>query len=663
MALIEEISLPRVFDENLSFLRVVSPIKLSVTLSIVPLSYASMQLPRGETLPARGYVEIYTSMGSVGFFRVRSPQESYGEDITTSELEHAIVEVGDYLVLNDYNEMMSAQTAMQTVFSHYRGNKWQLGSVSALGSGEIALQVDHDRVLEAMIAILDQKPDCMMAFNFNTSPWTVSIVSRGTTVTAEGRLSRNVNAAKVSYDDTELVTRCYYDYSTTNAQTGEPSTAWAYIDASTMSQYGLVERVAPSGGNYTQPEALKAAQVYLEKHKNPRVSVTISAEELSSVTGEAYDTFTIGKLYRLALSDYNVTVEKNVTGLTWNDVFDAPHDITVNLDEEEDTAITFLHDLDAKGGAGGGGGGARKQEEIWKEYRTHFDMTDYYIDMWARHVATNEDILEQAGLYLDSNGVLVYADDNANMWASKLKVESDRISLVVTGTGANAAINPASIVAAINAQTGQSTVKISADKISLSGTVIADLIEGEDIAVGSLSANTIASDAVNTGDITLAGYIAKGGSYFGTYSLKVDNVEKAKFLGTADVNFDRAAARAEGAAAVVVTLDTGSWTAVDSSTGDYQRTVIAKKDNANAATSTISAQQVWNLGWNAARAWMLQHSHTCLTGYSTYNNGTSSNLYRQDSSVPGGFAVATGAARVWRYGGSTTTYYELPSAK
>lgn len=662
MALIEDIRLPRVFDENLSFMRVVSPIKLSVTLSIIPLSYASMQLPRGETLPARGYVELYTSMGSVGFFRVRSPQESYGEDITTSELEHAIVEVGDYLVLNDYNEMMSAQTAMQTVFSHYRGNKWQLGSVSALGSGEIALQVDHDRVLEAMIAILDQKPDCMMAFNFNTSPWTVSIVSRGTTVTAEGRLSRNVNAAKVSYDDTELVTRCYYSYSTTDAS-DEPITAWAYVDASTMTQYGLVERVAPSGGNYTQSEALKAAQVYLAKHKNPRVSVTISAEELSSVTGEAYDTFTIGKLYRLALSDYNVTVEKNVTGLTWNDVFDAPHDITVNLDEEEDTAITFLHDLDAKGGAGGGGGGRKKQDDEFLEYYTKFEKDDKYIRLLAVHQATNESILEQAGLYLDANGVLVYADDNVNMWASKLKVESDRISLVVTGTGANAEINPASIVAAINAQTGQSVVKISADKISLSGTVIADLIEGEDITVGSLSAYTIASDTVNTGDITLSGSIAKSGSYFETHSLKVDNVEKAKFLGTADVNFDRAAARAEGAAAVVVTLDTGSWSAVDSSTGDYRRTVVAKKDGANAATSTISAQQVWNLGWNAARAWMLQHSHTCLTGYSTYNNGTSSNLYRQDSSVPGGFAVATGAARVWRYGGSTTTYYELPSAK
>lgn len=604
----DEIRFPKVFDENLNFLGIVNPVKLSLTLSIVPLSYASMQLPRGKTLPARGYVELYTSMGSAGFFRVRSPQESYGEDITTSELEHAIVEVGDYLVLNDYNEMMAATTAMQTVFSHYRGNKWQLGSVAALGTDQIALQADHNRVLEAMIAILDQKPDCMMTFDFSTSPWTVAIAKRGTVVQAEGRLSRNVNSAKVAYDDTELVTRCYYEYPT-SVEGQEPSSAWAYVDTDTMSRYGLVERTAPVNGAYSQSEARAAAVAYAEKHKNPRVSVSISAEELSSITGEAFDTFTIGKLFRLALLDYNVTIEQVITGLSWSDVFDAPEDVTVSLEDEEDTTVTFLHDLDAKGGAGGGGGGAKKQEDLWKEYYTHFDKTDYYIDMWARRVSRNEDILQQAGMYIDSHGVLVYADDNENMVASRLKVQADRISLVVEGTGANAKIKPASIVAAINAQTGTSIVKISADKIALTGTVIAGLIEGEDITVGTLSADTVASDKVNTGDITLAGYIAKSGSYFVSHSLSVDGTEKAKFLGTADVNFDRAAA--------------------------------------------------YNQGWNDCIDACV--AHTYLRTYSTWNSGTSTRLYYYGSS--GQAQVATGQAQVWRYGGNTTTAYTIPQKK
>lgn len=515
-----EVPLPRLLNASLEVERTVRPVSMSMSLSIVPLSYASMQLPRGESLPARGYVELYNSMGFAGVFRVRSPQDAYGDDITTAELEHAIVEVGDYLVLGEYDQMMAASTAMTTVFSHYRGNKWQLGSVGALGSGQIALQVKYERVLEAMLAILDQKPNCMMSFDFSTKPWTVNIVSRGTTVAAEGRLSRNVNSAKVMYDDTELCTRCYYECSTTedangdgfpvfeagnnyskdalvannnklykltNGHTkgtswanttktvvdGSPTSSWSYVDADTLSVYGLVERTISTGSDYTTSEALTAVNAYLAKHKDPRVSVTISAEELSSVTGEPFDTFTIGKLCRLALVDYGVTVERNITGLTWDNVYDAPEDVTVTLEDEEDTAITFLHDLDAKGGAGGGGGGgggaAKKQDEIWKEYRTKFEQTDYYFDLYAQRFNRNEEILQQAGLYIDANGVLVYAQDNENMWASKLQVESNRISMVVEGTGNNARIKAAQIVASIN--NGESTIKLSADHIDIDGLV------------------------------------------------------------------------------------------------------------------------------------------------------------------------------------------------
>ena len=440
--------LPRVYDDKLNFLKEARPIKLSLTLSIIPLSYASMQLPWGESLPARGYVEIFTPMGSAGYFRVRSPQEAYGDDIVTSELEHAIVEVGDYLVLGSYNEMMSAKTAMQTIFSHYRGSKWRLGS---------------------------------------TRPWKVNIVKRGTTVSAEGRLSRNVNSAKIAYDDTELVTRCYYEYSVPASGNTEPTTAWDYVDTNTFSKYGLVERIAPTTGSYTRAEARAAAVAYAEKHKNPRVSVSISAEELSSVTGESFDTFTIGKLFRLALLDYNVTIERVVTGLSWDDLLDMPEDLTVALEDEEDTTVTFLHDLDAKGGSGGGGGGKKKQEDTWKEFYTHFDKQDHYIDMWARHVDEANSILQQAGLYLDSDGVLAYADDNVNMWAAKLKVESDRIGLVVSGTGENARIRPAQIVASINS--AGSSIKISADHVEIQGA-----LEAYNGFINGISTNSLHSE-------------------------------------------------------------------------------------------------------------------------------------------------------------------------
>lgn len=583
--MIENIPLPRLLNSSNGTERRINPINVSVNLEITPLSYASITLPKDENLPARGYVELFTCMGSAGIYRVRSPQDAYGNGITTAELEHAVVEVGDFLVVEELDEMIDPQSAIRAVFRHYRGSKWTLGDTSALGMDHIALEAKYVRVLEAMLSILDQVPDCMMTFDFTTSPrWTINFAKRGTTVAAEGRLSRNVNYAKVTYDDTELCTRAFYEkpsttsssssyYPTFNVNqnysknayvnygtklyqltsghvagvswantaksevTDTPTSEWTYIDADTIGTYGVIEREVQTGTNYTENEALYVAQEYLRTHKHPRISVEISLEELSSITGESFDTFTIGKLCRLALPDYNTTIEKNITALAFQNVYGSPRAITATLADEEDDVINFIHDVDSSGGSGGGGGGSRKQDDQWKEYRTIFEQDDYHFGLYAQRLNIDDEILQQAGLYIDANGVLTFAEDNenmlgsklsvqagrisavatrmdtaedilsqagleidattgvliyhtdnANMWASKLNVQADRISLVVEGTGANAAIKPASIVAAIN--DAASSVKISADHIVLDGTTIANKLLGQEIVCNNVHTTT-----------------------------------------------------------------------------------------------------------------------------------------------------------------------------
>lgn len=510
-----DIPYPKLYDGNtLAYIGNVHPLHTSVDLSITPLSTASIQLPEDETLPARSYVEMYTSMGSAGLFRVRSPESSYGDDLSTSELEHAIVEVGDWLVLNKYDQMMPAAQAMATVFSHYRGNKWTYGDFGPLGTQEIALQADHITVLEAMLSILEQVPDCMMVFNFSVRPWVVGIAKRGTAVTAEGRLSRNLQSARINRDDSSLCTRAYYEQPTTDAQ-GSASSEWKTLDADTIGTWGVIEREVPTGGAFTPEQALLAAQEYLRKNKNPKISVEISAQELSSITGETFDRFEIGKLFRLALPDHNIILEQVITALTWDDVYGSPLNFTVTLAEEEDSTITFLHELVSTGGStsaggSGGGGGKRKQDDKWKEYRTHFDRTDQHIFLTAEKVDRAGNILEQAGMKLDSHGVLIYAEDNENNLSSKIKVQADRISLVVEGTGRNAKIKPASIVASINGS--ESNIKISADHIELDGHTIASYLTAQTLEVSALDVtNGIECGAIDAAKIDCTGVNTNGG--------------------------------------------------------------------------------------------------------------------------------------------------------
>lgn len=509
------IPFPKVYDGNtLAPLGVVHPIRATVEKHITPLSTASLQLPEDETLPARSYVQMFTSMGSEGFFRVQSPQNSYGDDVSVSELEHAIVEVGDWLVLEKYDQMMPANLAMATVFAHYRGNKWTYGDFNPLGTQEIALQVDHITVLEAMLSILEQVPDCMMVFNFSSFPWTVGMAKRGTVVTAEGRLSRNLQSVRISRDDSGLCTRAYYEQESTGAD-GAPTSEWKTLDADTIEQWGIIEREVPTGSDFTPEEALRAVNEYLRKHKNPRVSVDISAEELSAITGETFDQFEIGKLFRLALPDHDITIEQVITSLIWDDVYNEPRNINVTLADEEDSTINFLHELVATGGStsaggSGGGGGKKKQDDVFKAYRTNIQQTDYYLDLNARRVDRAGNILQQAGLYLDRNGVIVYADDNVNNWASRLKVQADRISLVVEGTGPNAKIKPASIVASIN-ESG-SNIKISADHIELDGHTIASYLTAQTLEVSALDVtNGIECGPIDAGYVDCTGLNTNGG--------------------------------------------------------------------------------------------------------------------------------------------------------
>ena len=603
---LKRVPYPRLLKDNGDFDRTIIPVSASINLRITPLSYASLDLPMHETIEERSYIELFTPFGSAGVFRVRSPSDTYGEGmITTAELEHAIVEVGDYVVRTKYDEMMAAGTAMQTIFSHYRGSRWQLGSVAAMGTGQIAVQADHVRVLEAMLALLDQCPSCMLSFDFSTKPWTVSVVSRGTVVSAEGRLSRNVNGARIIYDDTELCTRAYYEISTSSAG-GEPGSTWTSMDADTINVYGVVERDVPAGTDLTPAEAQRVVTEYLRKHKHPRISVEINAEELSNITGEPWDTFTVGKLFRLSLPDYNKTVEQTVTAVAWGDVYSNPYDMTVSLAEEEDTAITFLHDLDAKGGSGGGGAAQKQTEKIIRENKTERESDRYSWEMVKQRTDQNGNILQQAGMELDPDGIVMYAEDNERQIAGKLKLTAESLTSDYTQKIGNteAALQGTITQTASSLQsdytdkinnteshitqtaseirtevedkeTGlKSSIKQNADNISINAQNI-QIIADDYVTVNRLRSEiaaiktAIATD-VNTSTLeAVTGQInnltssrvstttlAVNSTNVGVHTLS-DGTNSVSFIGTGDMTFDKAGAISQGANSV--TLSTQGW--------------------------------------------------------------------------------------------------------
>ena len=122
--------------------------------------------------------------------------------------------------------------------------------------------------------------------------------------------------------------------------------------------------------------------------------------------------------------------------------------------------------------------------------------------VWAANSAIYSTILQTASMirsYVNSANSAIYS--SITQTASQIKTEvensvsslrssitqnADKIALVVQGTGNNAKIKAAEIALAINSQTGQSRVDISADHINLNanGTVkLSDALSVQDIGV------------------------------------------------------------------------------------------------------------------------------------------------------------------------------------
>lgn len=316
--------------------RRITPISMNITEKITPLSTAVMVVPKEQTIPNRSYVKVFAPGRFCGIYRSRIPEGAYGNRTETSiTMEHGICEVGDFVITHAIQEsVLPFSSAISLVFSHYRGNKWQIGRIDA--TEDVVCNISVSNVLQAMLSLMNQIPQYMMAFDFDTTPWTINIVRLPSEVSAEGRLSRNVNSARVRNDDSTLFTRAYLAGLPT--EEGEDI---GHLDADTISIYGVIETVL-NANDYTEEEAILVATNYLERHKKPIVSVQIDGVDFSDVTGEPLDRVELGKLYRFAVKD-NV-IEEHVTSIQWRNVYSEKDTVSIQLSEEQETALKIIHE-------------------------------------------------------------------------------------------------------------------------------------------------------------------------------------------------------------------------------------------------------------------------------------------------------------------------------
>lgn len=273
-------------------------------------------------------------------------------------------------------------------------------------------------------------------------------------------VDKNTSDPIVTYDDSELYTALYGYGGTYSAgeeyeeQTYEydfTSVTWAKTADHPAKPYGqkyleYPEKTALYGRNgkprfgYYQNTEIKDPNVLLQKTWE---SLNECCDPKINISGTVTDLKRLGyndeplRLHDMVIVDLEPIGEmfyKQIIQLTVNLLDPTGNRPTIGDYIPNIVYINRETEDFATGGSKGvgGGGGSSKKSKQEGEFRTSIDKNDRNIHLNARRVDNNENILQQAGMFIDPiTGVLIYAEDKENMVGAKFRVQSNRITAEV----------------------------------------------------------------------------------------------------------------------------------------------------------------------------------------------------------------------------------------
>lgn len=488
-----EVKKPILLDAHLADSAMLHPTKGTLKLEMTGVSEATLTLSdKAEGLAMHAWVKMYNQLGFVGIFRRTSQDNTVTVDKTYT-LRHGIDILQDsvYAAETEFSgtkaEFITAVLNQQTNLIQGPGDSsprkpWVLGSCADTSS--YTKKINYDKLSDLMNGLVEDGGDYYFAYNQTVWPWTVSLVGKPSTVASEFRLNRNIEKCKIKDNDSELCTRLILnvnkmvndtELAEKTGKTVKQNESVIRIYNNTAAQenpdYGIIVKTADidvtqdTFPNGPFPEADAWAADFLARRAEPFLQVQIDGFILKGITGDDWDESKLATMCRVSLPDYASAISERCVTVYYTDLYKTPNKVTVSLANALPTFTKSMKSTQQSVSklSGGGRGTARELES----FDQHFQITD-----------DAGNVLKQAGMHLDADGLLVYADDNVNMVGSRFNVQADRIGMVVGHNSQGNFIKAAEIAASIN-NAGEGVALISANHVNISATNTAHTLAGE----------------------------------------------------------------------------------------------------------------------------------------------------------------------------------------
>lgn len=473
------VKLPVLLDSSMQESAVLYPAKGSLKIKASGVSEAQLTLAdKSTTIPMHGWVKIWNQNGFVGVFRRTSRNNNITVDKSVT-LRHGIDILSDSVWEDQEDFEGTLPEYITAILNHQTSlingvRPWVLGTCEKTAS--VSKSINYDNLMDLLQGTVDDGEDYYFTYDQTVWPWQINLVAKPAGVLSEFRLNRNIEKCKISDNDSELCTRLILNINKTIESTDpdtqtETKNVWRiYNNAAGQAAYGIVTKTADI--DVTQdtlpdgpfPEADAWAAAFFAKRAAPQLQIQIDGLVLKQITGLDWDESRICELCRVALPEYAEPIEQRVVAINYPDPWDAPERISVSLANVLPSYTNSLNDL------------ARQTSVLASENR----YTERIESSFSKRFAIYDkqgNILRQAGMELDANGFLVYADDRENMVGARFNLQADMVGMVVgTNPDGNHFIKAGEIALSINSTTGESTALIDASHVNISATNSAHLL-------------------------------------------------------------------------------------------------------------------------------------------------------------------------------------------
>ena len=412
-----------------------------------------------DTQPGQGIV-----------WRVRSVDNSYHTETRTVQLEHIVNSLRDRVLFGTFKPedmggsggTVSARAAINFVLG--KQYDFQLGAFS-YDSISAPFEFTGDTIYEALETITSVCPDAEWSYDFSVYPFKLNIVQRYAGLIAEMRGNRNMQSCRKTVDRSGMYTRLYPIGKDNLHLSGN-----GYVSKN-ESTYGTVCKIETDDSLDTEAKLLAWATERLNRHCEPKVSVTVSGLDLSQSTGESLDMLRIGKQCRVPMPEFGTTITERIVKLSWRDKINSPEVVTVTLANTLEDVATIIR----RGTENSGRGGASKAKKKEEDHAWFVDNTEK-VGLVAEAVAGTDEqgnpnwsLVSQ--IMVDGKGIhqsVTKAQGDIITNSSRIDQTEDKIALVVD---ANGNLKPAKVVASITDSGGHLTSQIllSADQLYLDG--------------------------------------------------------------------------------------------------------------------------------------------------------------------------------------------------